>query len=265
VLDASDLYRPSYVSMAPSTLVDLLTTLARTPRRTRKVAYLRLSGAYCTLATREKALCQFAEHVLTSYGATEIGRVALGDFEEIKGTEGSVGRIRDGVTVETVDENGQPLPAGSEGELRIKPPAGVAATYLGPDGDVDVLRDGWFYPGDIGCVDLSTGQLIFTGRKSTVINIGGTKISPEIVEGTLLEMPEIEDVAVAPMASEHGYQLICALVVDGGRLTLDDVTTFLLGRKRRFPVSALRSVASIPRTDNGKIDRPAVRAMAEGG
>jgi acyl-coenzyme A synthetase/AMP-(fatty) acid ligase len=265
VLDASSLYQPTYVSMAPLTLVDVIRSLGRRPRIIRKVDYLRLTGAYCSPSLRRKAADQYAERVLTSYGATEIGRVAMSDPDDTGATPGSVGRIIDGMLVETVGEDGQPLPPGSEGELRIRPPAEAVTSYLGA-GQEGPLRDGWFYPGDLGRVD-TQANLIFTGRKSAVINLGGNKISPEAAEATLIEMPGVRDIAIAPETSRHGYQTICALVVKNDRndrVTLDEINAFLSARHERFAVKAMKLVSTIPRTANDKIDRLAVRRLVDG-
>ena len=259
-LDVSSLYQPSYVAMAPLTLVDVLGTLGRSPRKIRKIDYLRLTGAYCSADTRREALAQYAANIITSYGATEIGRVAWGDFADIGDTRGSVGTIAGEMTVETVDENRKPLPPGTEGELRIRPPAKAVTTYASAAGEV--LTDGWFYPGDLGRIDPG-GRLIVTGRKSTVINLGGNKINPEVAEAVLLAAPGIKDVAVAPQLSAHGYQTICAVVASDGPVTLDAINKYLARKNERFSVNSLKRVPSVPRGASGKIDRPAVLRIVE--
>jgi acyl-CoA synthetase (AMP-forming)/AMP-acid ligase II len=175
VLDASSIYQPSYVSMAPLTLVDVVRTLSKSPRQIRKVDHLRLTGAYCSAALREQAGVAYAENVITSYGATEIGRVAWASFGDTGGVSGDVGKIIPGLAVETIDENGKLLPAGTEGELRIRPPQAAATRYVSQGVASNILTDDWFYPGDIGRVT-PDGHLVITGRKSLVINLGGNKI-----------------------------------------------------------------------------------------
>ena len=61
--------------------------------------------------------------------------------------------------------------------------------------DAEIFKDGWFYPGDIGKL-MPDGLLVITGRVNEVINRGGDKLAPEVIEGALRLMPEIADAAV---------------------------------------------------------------------
>jgi long-chain acyl-CoA synthetase len=261
ILDNIDIFRPNYVSLAPSALVRILELLRENPRNFDKIDYLRLTGDYCSIGTREKALGAFAKDIVTSYGATEIGRVAWGRLADIRYTEGSVGRIIAGMKIESVDGDGNPLPGGSEGEIRIRPPNAAVATYVTPLGYQSPLRDGWFYPGDIGRVD-STGNLIITGRKSAVINLGGNKVSPEYAESLLGKMDAIEDVGVSAVKGSDGFDLVCAVIVKKKGLSLDDINAHLQRQRAHFPVSKVRFVSAIPRTENGKVDRVALKEIA---
>jgi acyl-coenzyme A synthetase/AMP-(fatty) acid ligase len=172
-----------------------------------------------------------------------------------------VGKIIDGVTVETVDDNGNPLPAGVEGELRIRAPSEAITRYLTAEGEADILRDGWFYPGDLGHVG-AAGELHFRGRKSTVINHGGRKVNPEVVEAVLQEMPGVQEAAIAPVDNPHGYQSLCALVVADSCVTTKQVNRFLSDKKANVTVEALKHISAVPRRENGKVDRPALRELA---
>ena len=261
ILDNINLFLPDYVSMAPSALVNVLELLRAQPRKIEKFDYLRLAGSYCSIETREKALEILAKNIVTSYGATEIMRVAWGRLADICKTEGSVGRIIDGVTVETVDDDGNPLAAGSEGEIRIKPPKAAAASYVTAQGDQSVLRDGWFYPGDLGRAD-PDGTLIVTGRKSSVINLGGNKMSPEFAESVLRKMTAIADVGVTAVKGPDGFDRACAVVVKKRDVDLEEINKHLFAEKCRFQISKLRFVSSIPQSANGKINRIALKEIA---
>lgn len=62
-----------------------------------------------------------------------------------------------------------------------------------------VKGDGWFYPGDIGRLD-PDGPLIVTGRADEVINCGGVKFTPEIVEENIRRHPKLR-IAVVRMSN----------------------------------------------------------------
>ncbi|MGR9046955.1 MAG: class I adenylate-forming enzyme family protein [Gammaproteobacteria bacterium] len=261
ILDTIGLFRPTHISMAPGTLAMIIDSLREQPRQFEKVDYVRLSGAYCAVETREKAAEIFAKNIVMGYGATEIGRVASGELADMRNMEGLVGWIIDGLTtVETVDDDDRPLPAGIEGEIRIKPPKAAVASYATGLGDQSVLRDGWFYPGDIGRVGSDRG-LIITGRKSLVMNLGGTKINPEIAEAALRKMEAVEDVGVLAVRDRDGFDVACAAIVKKKSVDLDEINRHLFDEGCRFTVSKLKFVSSIPRTENGKVDRMGLKKL----
>jgi len=260
ILDTISLLRPTYVSMAPSTLVGILKLLRDRPRRFEMIDYLRLAGSYCSVETREKAAEILAKNIVTSYGATEISRVAWGQLADIRHTEGSVGRIIDGVVVETVDDGGNPLPAGSEGEIRIRPPKAAVASYVTGQDSQTPLRDGWFYPGDLGRVGPDR-SLIVTGRKSLVMNLGGVKLSPEVAESIIQKMEAVEDVGVLAIKDSDGLDVACAAVVKKKSVDLEEINDHLFKEKCSAPISKLKFVSAVPRTANGKIDRMGLREL----
>jgi len=262
ILDTINLFEPNYVTMAPALLVQILRLLQDQPRRFQKIGYLRLTGAYCSVRTREETLRKFAREVVTSFGAAEIARVASGKFTDIRNLEGSVGKITDGMIVDTVDDDGASLPAGSEGEIRVRPPRAAVASYLNGSGDQTPLRDGWFYPGDIGWVD-PDGNLIITGRKSQIINLGGNKVSPEVAESLLLEMGAVEDVGVLGVKDHNGFDVVCAVIVKKKDIDLDKIKQHLFEKKSNFSVKKLKLVPSIPRTETGKIDRTRLKEIVD--
>lgn len=261
VLDAIQLHRPTYVAMAPATLVEILKILAETPAQVEKVGLLRLAGSYCSAETQQQALDVIAERIVTSYGATEIGRVATGYYTDTRTVNRSVGRIKDDVEVVTVDDKGQPLPAGTEGELRIRVPGGVAATYPGQSQSQVRTFDGdWFIPGDIGRVD-ENRNLIVIGRSSNVINVGGTKVSPEAIEEAVAQHANIKDMAVVGIEGPDGFQHVHAAVVSRDPVDLSRLNAYLQQKNTRFGIHELKRVDRIPRTENGKIDRPALKRL----
>ena len=77
---------------------------------------------------------------------------------------GSAGGERSlAATVEVSDEEGNVLPAGQEGIIRISTTS-MVTSYIGePEAAAKAFRDGWFYPGDIG-YQLETGDFYVTGR-----------------------------------------------------------------------------------------------------
>jgi long-subunit acyl-CoA synthetase (AMP-forming) len=85
------------------------------------------------------------------YGATEIGTICSGTFEEVSDTEGCVGKPVEGVTVEVVEG----------GVIRIKSPTMIQGYDDYEEMDAIYFKDGWFYPGDKGYFT-KDGRLVIT-------------------------------------------------------------------------------------------------------
>jgi acyl-CoA synthetase (AMP-forming)/AMP-acid ligase II len=261
ILDTINLFRPNYVSMAPASLVNILAHLREEPRHIERVDCLRLSGSHCSNELREEALAKLAREVVILFGATEIGKVAQGGTSDLGDEEDSVGRVLPDVEVEVIDDTRAPVPPGTEGEIRVRIPAAGVTSYVTAGGDRSPLRDGWFYPGDTGRIT-EDGTLAVTGRTSLLINVGGNKISPERAEKLLRKLDGVEDVAVLGVKDDSGFDIVCALVVNGRDLTLGNVNDFLRARRATFMVSKLKLVPAIPRLPAGKVDRERLHELA---
>lgn len=156
--------------------------------------------------------------------------------------------------------NGRPLRdvhvASVNGEICVKSPTlflkyrdGARPRITGPDGSPD-----WFPTGDAG--DVLNGVVRVRGRLGYVINTGGEKVWPEDLEAAISSIAGVHDVAVTGVDDDEWGQRVIALVVsEGNNLDQEIVAT---SNDRIGPWAKpkeIRYVASIPRTENGKIRR----------
>ena len=81
-----------------------------------------------------------------------------------------------------------------------------------PEATARAFRDGWFYPGDTGSLR-ADGMLIIHGREASVLNIGGDKIRPELVEEALTSFPGVEQAAAFTHKSDMGVPELWAALV----------------------------------------------------
>ena len=85
--------------------------------------------------------------------------------------------------------------------------------YVGnPEATARAFRDGWFYPGDTGSLT-ADGMLIIRGREASVLNIGGDKVRPELVEEALTSFPGVEQAAVFTHKSDMDVPELWAALV----------------------------------------------------
>jgi acyl-coenzyme A synthetase/AMP-(fatty) acid ligase len=198
---------------------------------------------------------------MSSYGSAEMGWIAWGYAGDVQKIDRCVGCVVDSLEVAAFDADGHRLPPGTEGQIRARGPDGYAGTYLGDGATQDeIFKDGWFVTGDVGIVD-GDGNLVIRGRESNVINIGGSKVSPELMEEQILSFSQIRDVGVTGIDMPEGFQKTCAAIVTRAKLTIDDVNAHLRRQGARWPIQEIKIVYAIPRTTSGKIDRAALRRL----
>lgn len=94
-----------------------------------------------------------------------------------------------------------------DGLLEIKAKAAILGYLNAPS---PVTEDGWFRTGD--AVEVDGEWIKILGRRSEIINVGGEKVYPAEVEGVLLEMPGVAEVAVYAEQNAITGQLVAARV-----------------------------------------------------
>lgn len=102
------------------------------------------------------------------------------------------------------------------GEIRYKGDNVMLGYYRAPELTAEVIRDGWFYTGDLGYID-SDGFLHITGRKKNVIvTPGGKNIFPEELETYLCRNPYISEAVVVGYFNEsrNAWDIVAILHPD---------------------------------------------------
>jgi long-chain acyl-CoA synthetase len=145
----------------------------------------------------------FGIDVLNAYGLTETtGGAFLSHPGKI--VFGSVGPPLPGVEArlvkEAVAEEGRP----PTGEIAIRGAIVMRGYWNRAEATAEVLREGWFYTGDLGYFD-STGNLFITGRRKEVIVLAnGKNIYPEEIEAHYLQSPLVKEICVMAMEERPG-------------------------------------------------------------
>jgi long-chain acyl-CoA synthetase len=145
----------------------------------------------------------FGIDLLNAYGLTETtggaflngpGRVVIG----------SVGPPFPTVEVKIIDP--KPLEEGGPavGEIALRAPIVMKGYWNRPDATAAVLRDGWFYTGDLGYLD-SGGNLFITGRgKEVIVLANGKNVYPEEIETHYQKSPFIKEICVMALEARPG-------------------------------------------------------------
>ncbi|MCX4533454.1 class I adenylate-forming enzyme family protein [Streptomyces sp. NBC_01669] len=162
------------------------------------------------------------------YGMTEVPMITMGapddTVEHLAETEG---RPPEGMEIRITDEDGKPLPYGTDGEVRLRGEA-VCQGYLNAARDA-FDPDGFLVTGDVGHL-LESGHLVLTGRLKDIIIRKGENISAKEIEDLLHRHPGVADAAVIGLPDEERGERVCAVVeqlAGAGALTLAELAGYL--------------------------------------
>lgn len=200
-------------------------------------------------------------NIVNMYGITEtanwLAGASLADYEAADGLVGTMW----GGSAAVADSDGALRPFG-EGELAVQSPSLMKGYFQLPEQTAAVLRDGWFYTGDIGRIE-ADGTIRLTGRQKYEINRGGLKVHPEDID-LLLERHEAVGEACAfavPDEVEGEIVGVAVTPVDGAEINVRALRRWCGERLAREKVpSSWFVVDDIPKTDRGKVNRDVVAA-----
>lgn len=146
-------------------------------------------------------------NLLQGYGLTETSPVVAGENDKFKRC-GSVGFPLPGIDVKIDNPNSEGV-----GEIAVKAPTVMLEYVDNPEATAEVLKDGWFYTGDLGYFD-KDGFLFITGRKKDVIVLkNGKNIFPEEIEILIQHLPYVSESMVFGRPEPDGDYKIGAKIV----------------------------------------------------
>ena len=134
--------------------------------------------------------------VVQGYGLTETSPVIAAENKRcIKAGTVGIPMLNVKLEIENPDENGI-------GEIRVKGPNVMLGYYENEEATKEVLKDGWFYTGDLGYLD-KNGCLAITGRsKNLIVLKNGKKVFPEELETLVNRLELVEECMVYGMPDE---------------------------------------------------------------
>ena len=165
-----------------------------------------------------------------------------------------------------LDENSNEVAQGELGELVMRGPQIMLGYWKSPEATEAVLRDGWYWSGDIVRVD-EQGLYYVVDRRKEMMKYKGFSIAPAEVESVLLEHLAVRDCGVVSRVDKAGEELPCAFIVlKDGYLETEETSTglkeFVAERLTHYKMPReIHFVKTIPRTASGKILRRDLRKL----
>ncbi|MGC9236660.1 MAG: amino acid adenylation domain-containing protein [Thiomonas sp.] len=269
--------RPAtWLSASPAVYLSLLPVLQRLRAQglLAGLRFARVTSAPITAADFARVRQALGTQLVETYGMSEATTIAAGPFAEPltappsppdaadtsieREAASATGRFVHllGYALRIVDAAGEPLPVGQVGEIVLRGPS-VFRGYEGEDPAQTFFPDGWFRTGDLGRID-AEGALQLVGRSKEVINKGGEKISPHVIESALLAQPGVAQAAAFALPHPTLGEDVHAAVVAAAQHTLDPQALRQALRALLPPVAIptrIHLVSAIPTGLLGKVQR----------
>ncbi len=110
-----------------------------------------------------------------------------------------------------MDDNGNLLPRGQEGELVHRGPNVMMGYYKDSNATAEVRKFGWHHTGDLALID-EHGEVLFLDRKKDMIKSGGENVASMKIEETLLAHPAVQNAAVVGLPHPQWGEAVSAFI-----------------------------------------------------
>ncbi len=217
-------------------------------------------GSPAAPARIAQAFQLFGPRLAQGYATSESGRITILTPEEHGDPElaATVGRPFPEVEVAVCNsDSGAQLAAGEVGEVRVRSPQMMDGYNGNPELTAQVMRDGWYFTGDIGCLD-ERGYLTLLGRVAHVIKVGGVKVHPIVLEAEILAHPGVRHAAVYGVQDEDGSEHIhAAIECDPAEVVeVEDIRASISEALSPIHVpEKIHVLSELPMNSNGKPDK----------
>ena len=216
-----------------------------------------MAGAPCPIDVMERVNGQMnMREVTICYGMTETSPVSFQSYvnDPIDKRCATVGRVHPHLEVKIVDEEGNLVPVGAEGQLCTRGYSVMKGYWGEEDRTRESLIDGWMHTGDLATFD-GEGFCTIVGRVKDMIIRGGENIYPREIEDYLFRHPDVLEVQVFGIPDAKYGEEVCAWIIPKPNTTLSEaaVQQFCQGQIAHYKIPKhIQLVKEIPMTITGK-------------
>ncbi|MEU6260116.1 AMP-binding protein [Streptomyces sp. NPDC047043] len=271
VLEAFAEHRPHY-TVGPSTAFMALAARPDvTPDHFSSFVNISSGGAPVPPALVEKFRAGFGPYIRNGYGLTECtapcASVPPGleaPVDPVSGTL-AVGLPGPETVVRIVDEQGQEVPFGEQGEILVRGPQVVPGYWRRPEATAETFPGGELRTGDIGFMD-EQGWLYVVDRKKDMINASGFKVWPREVEDVLYTHPAVREAAVVGVPDGYRGETVKAYISlrPGAETDPDELAVYCKERLAAYKYPRqVEILPDLPKTASGKILRRELRSRRQ--
>lgn len=158
------------------------------------------------------------------------------------------------------DSPDAPVATGTSGPIWLRTSALMSGYWNKPQDTAEVMKDGWFFTGDVGYLD-EHGMLYITDRIKDIIIRGGENISAVEVEHCVCEHPEVDEAAVFMLPDANFGETVGMVVRSESGVTEESLRTFMAERLAAYKLPERIWFAQRPlqRSATGKLKKALVR------
>ncbi|WP_043357791.1 class I adenylate-forming enzyme family protein [Cupriavidus basilensis] len=270
ILKAIQHYKITRLFLPPTAIYNLLDQPNVRAIDYSSLKYFVFGGAPMAIARLKEAIDVFGPVMTQGYGQTEAPMLIAQMYPQDYFVSGEIapdsrlmscGRPTAAADVAIMDEGGNVLPPGMEGEIVVR----GAFVMSGYENDLaataEVSAFGWHHTGDIGCFD-ADGFLFIVDRKKDMIISGGFNVYPAEIERVLLDQPGVQDCAVIGVPDAKWGEAVKAVVQPVPGHEVDPTLLQAVCRTNLGGVKTPKSIeiwSSLPRNEAGKVLKREIR------
>ena len=252
-------YRVTHSQWVPTMFVRLL-ALPEEARKRHDLSSHRMAfhaAAPCPIPVK-RAMIEWWGPIIREYyaGSESVGTTVTSSAEWLA-RPGTVGRPVNGVTVHICDEEGRELPPRETGRIWFEG-APRFAYHNAPEKTAAAYNDkGWGTLGDLGWLD-EEGWLFLSDRRADLILSGGVNIYPAEIEASLVQHPDVAEVAVVGVPGADLGEQVHAVIVARAGARPDAAALDAFAREKLSGMKRPKSyefVEELPRSEAGKLLR----------
>ena len=257
-------YRPTILTTVPTMINSMLNAEDASTHDLSGIRFCYSAGEALPVELYHRWKETFDVEICDGIGSAEMFHIYItnrpGDVKP-----GTLGRIVEGYEAKIVDAEGNQVPAGEMGTLRIKGDSAALCYWNAHEKSKDTFSGDWCTSGDQFHVDMD-GYYWYHGRTDEMLKVSGVFVAPAEIENCLLQHEAVMECAVIGHDAGAGLVKPKAFVVirEGYEATTalaDDIKQFVKARIALYKYPRwIEFVPSLPKNDRGKIDRKLLRS-----
>jgi benzoate-CoA ligase len=252
-------YRPTILTTVPTMINGMLNAPEAATHNISSLRFCYSAGEALPIELYERWMKTFGVDIYDGIGSAEMFHIYItnrpGDVKP-----GSLGRIVEGYEAQIVNAEGDKVPVGEMGTLRIKGDSAALCYWNAHEKSKETFAGDWCTTGDQFHLD-EAGYYWYHGRTDDMLKVGGVYVAPSEIENCLLQHQAVLECAVVGHDTGDGLVKPKAFIVlresfEANGDLAEEMKDFVKSRMALYKYPRwIEFVSSLPKNDRGKIDR----------